>query len=409
MCNSTKNPAVQITEIMSRLYQHGLTTSTGGNISMRDEAGNIWITPGATDKGRMHPEEIVCMDDNGVVKQGGRPSIETHFHCGIYRACPHIGGIIHAHCISMISFSCMREFPFTDLIDLPNVRDVKAGRASCYPPGSELLTEEVVAEFKRGCNTVLIDNHGVVVGSDTLEHALKTLEELELCAAVQLNAMTLADKSSITRYVGERKPVMAMSGEGEVPEGTALMLCDFLNRGYQKGLFTSSFGRISVRTEDGGMIINTPQIDRCIPDVKEFIRAGAETALDEEADFHRRLYATNPDAACVVTAVPITAMTLSVLNEEYDLFLDVESLLGLCRVNKCGSDPSKEELRGVTCHLVRNRFAATCGTSVFQAFDKMEIMENGVKYRLNAKRIGLEFAPMEDKCRCLMMPGTTAL
>ena len=41
----TLSPAEQIASVMRRVYDRGLTTATGGNISILDENGNIWITP----------------------------------------------------------------------------------------------------------------------------------------------------------------------------------------------------------------------------------------------------------------------------------------------------------------------------------------------------------------------------
>ena len=36
---------------MQRIYDKGLTTMSGGNLSIRDTQGNIWITPAGIDKG----------------------------------------------------------------------------------------------------------------------------------------------------------------------------------------------------------------------------------------------------------------------------------------------------------------------------------------------------------------------
>ncbi len=47
-----QHPRDQITEIIKRIYNAKLTTTSGGNISIKDEEGNIWVTPSAIDKGR---------------------------------------------------------------------------------------------------------------------------------------------------------------------------------------------------------------------------------------------------------------------------------------------------------------------------------------------------------------------
>jgi ribulose-5-phosphate 4-epimerase/fuculose-1-phosphate aldolase len=47
------HPRDQITLIIARIYKRGLTTTSGGNISVIDENGDIWITPSAIDKGTL--------------------------------------------------------------------------------------------------------------------------------------------------------------------------------------------------------------------------------------------------------------------------------------------------------------------------------------------------------------------
>jgi L-fuculose-phosphate aldolase len=48
-------PREQITEIIGRIYRRGLTTTSGGNISIRDDEGNVWITPTGVDGGSQEP------------------------------------------------------------------------------------------------------------------------------------------------------------------------------------------------------------------------------------------------------------------------------------------------------------------------------------------------------------------
>ena len=43
----------EVALFMRRLYRQGLTTTSGGNISLRISQEIILITPSATDKGRM--------------------------------------------------------------------------------------------------------------------------------------------------------------------------------------------------------------------------------------------------------------------------------------------------------------------------------------------------------------------
>ena len=48
------HPRNQITNIIDRIYKRGMTTTSGGNISVIDNNGDIWVTPSAVDKGSLN-------------------------------------------------------------------------------------------------------------------------------------------------------------------------------------------------------------------------------------------------------------------------------------------------------------------------------------------------------------------
>ena len=60
------HPADQIVMFMQRIYDKRLTTISGGNLSIRDSEGNIWITPAGIDKGTLSRKDILCVRPDGV-------------------------------------------------------------------------------------------------------------------------------------------------------------------------------------------------------------------------------------------------------------------------------------------------------------------------------------------------------
>ena len=48
------HPADQLVLIIGRIYRSGLTTTSGGNLSIMDDNGDMWITPAGIDKGSVH-------------------------------------------------------------------------------------------------------------------------------------------------------------------------------------------------------------------------------------------------------------------------------------------------------------------------------------------------------------------
>ena len=55
------HPADQLVMMMDRIYSYGMTTTSGGNLSIRDENGDVWITPGSIDKGNLTRKDMVCL------------------------------------------------------------------------------------------------------------------------------------------------------------------------------------------------------------------------------------------------------------------------------------------------------------------------------------------------------------
>ncbi|MCX7656103.1 MAG: class II aldolase/adducin family protein [Treponemataceae bacterium] len=73
------HPADQIVMIMERVYQYGMTTTSGGNLSIKDENGDIWISPAGVDKGSLRRDDVVCVRRDGTVVGHHRPSSEFPF------------------------------------------------------------------------------------------------------------------------------------------------------------------------------------------------------------------------------------------------------------------------------------------------------------------------------------------
>ena len=79
------HPADQLVMFMQRIYDKGLTTMSGGNLSIRDTEGNIWITPAGIDKGTLTRRDIICVRPDGTCEGPHKPSSELTFHQSVYR------------------------------------------------------------------------------------------------------------------------------------------------------------------------------------------------------------------------------------------------------------------------------------------------------------------------------------
>ena len=68
------HPADQLVMLMERIYRYGMTTTSGGNLSILDENGDIWITPGSVDKGSLSRKDIIQVKPDGTVIGIHKPS-----------------------------------------------------------------------------------------------------------------------------------------------------------------------------------------------------------------------------------------------------------------------------------------------------------------------------------------------
>jgi len=249
------HPKDQIVMIMKRICGYGMTTTSGGNLSILDEDGNLWISPGGVDKGSLRREDIVCVKPDGAIEGTHNPSIELPFHQSIYAARPDVRAVLHAHPPALVTFSLVRKIPDTAI--LPNARHIcgKVGYAPYACPGSTELGENIAAVFHEGYNTVLLENHGIVVCGKHLFEAFMRFETLDFCARLIIKANRLGTAKSLSEeqlsmskgdrhLLREKVPSLHSSNELEMRK----KLVEMIHRGYNQKLCTSTEGTFSVWT-----------------------------------------------------------------------------------------------------------------------------------------------------------------
>ena len=209
------HPRDQIAMIMGRIYKRGLTTTSGGNISVMDANGDMWISPSAVDKGSLQPLDIVCVKHDGAVVGRHKPSSEFPFHKAIYEIRPDIKAIIHAHPPALVSFSIVRTVPNTNILSQARHVCGPVGYAEYELPGSEALGAKIADEFTKGYNSVIMENHGTVVGGSDLSDTFQRFETLELCARTELYGKLVGVPSYLT---DEEITAFDEQLPGELPE-----------------------------------------------------------------------------------------------------------------------------------------------------------------------------------------------
>ncbi len=88
-----------------------------------------------------------------------------------------------------LAFAAKR--PTLDCSTKPIRSAAKLGFAPYACPGSEQLGANIAATFSAGCDSVILENHGVVVGGDSLPHAFERFEAFEFAGKTLVKAQQL--------------------------------------------------------------------------------------------------------------------------------------------------------------------------------------------------------------------------
>jgi L-fuculose-phosphate aldolase len=192
-----KTERKEVARFMRRLYKHGLTTTSGGNISLKISDDLIAITPSSTDKGSMSWKDVGLMSMKGVnLSPDLKPSIETEMHLSIYRN-RDVNAIVHAHPVFATAFTAMK-----------NRINIRLTAEACAILGQPLLVPyalmgtkklaETVADYIVKSDILLLENHGILTVGNTLLQAFDKIEVLENAARMTLIVDFAGKKKSLS-------------------------------------------------------------------------------------------------------------------------------------------------------------------------------------------------------------------
>jgi L-fuculose-phosphate aldolase len=189
----------EVAMFMRRLYRQGLTTTSGGNISLKISDDIILITPSATDKGRMRWKEVGIMNMKGEnLIPALKPSIENEMHLSIYRKNKDVKAVVHAHPVFASAYTATKFRINTNL--------TAEARAICgdplFVPYALMGTKELAsltAESTAKSDVLLLENHGVLTIGQGLLEAFDKLEVLENAAKITLIVEITKMKSPLTK------------------------------------------------------------------------------------------------------------------------------------------------------------------------------------------------------------------
>lgn len=187
----------EVAYFMRRLYRQKLTTTSGGNLSLRVDDNIVAMTPSALDKGRMHAGQIslLTLDGENLTPEL-KVTSEARMHLRILQVRPDINAIVHAHPVTASAFSTSSTPIRCDLLSECYVILSQVQMAPYGLTASDDLAEKV-AEVARRTDCLLMRNHGVVTLGKTMLQAFDRLEVIETAAETTLIARQLDNVEGI--------------------------------------------------------------------------------------------------------------------------------------------------------------------------------------------------------------------
>ena len=403
------HPADQLVMFMQRIYDKGLTTTSGGNLSIMDSDGNIWITPASVDKGTLTRKDIICVHPDGSIDGPHKPSSELPFHASVYKMRPDLKAVLHAHPPALVAFSIVRKVPNLDMI--PSLRRIcQDVRIATYGvPGSDDLGDKIGEVFASGSDIAILENHGVCIGAQDMFTAFQRFETLNYAAELDILASKLGEAQPLT----EKQQRQAVTNDHTklddfIPRvrtseelSARRDMITLIRRSYRMGLFTATHGTYSVRLKDDSFLITPFGMDRAYLEEDDLVRVKGDMkelgkTPSRAVHMHSLIYQNNPEIRAILQAHPLHAMAFAVTDATFDPRTIPESYILLRDIKKLPYQELYENQEAVSkmfgpahpAMLIEDNCAIVTGSNLLQAFDRLEVLESTAHSIINSLHLG---------------------
>lgn len=178
----------EVAKTMNKLFERGLTTVSGGNISLRLTDELFCITPSALDKSSLTAEKIAIVGFDGTnYTPSLKLSIESEIHRLVLINRKDINAVVHSHPIYASSFSTIEGenhilskltaeayYFMGDIVNVPY-----------HLMGTKDLAAEV-AKYSKDFDVMLMQNHGAIVLAKDLLGGFDKMDLLERSAQMSV-------------------------------------------------------------------------------------------------------------------------------------------------------------------------------------------------------------------------------
>lgn len=187
-----------ICEYGVELLQQGLTTGTGGNLSIRVGDEYIAISPSGIPYDDIAVWDVPVVDFDGSVVTGDcDPSTELPMHLAVYEQRDDVEGVVHTHSPYATTFAALGEpIPASHYLVAFAGTEVPIARYETHatPELGTAATEALGDDYK----ATLLKHHGVLTTADSIASAFDIALMVEYCARIHHLASTVGDPDTLS-------------------------------------------------------------------------------------------------------------------------------------------------------------------------------------------------------------------
>jgi L-fuculose-phosphate aldolase len=234
-------------------------------------------------------------------------------------------------------------------------------------------------------------------------------ETLDFCARLEIGARRMGtprcltpEKLALTAPRRQQAVASFVPGETSSLERAARReMCELVHRAYDQQLVSSTQGTFSQRLAGNDFVITPFGLDRKYLEPSDLVRvengrAEAGKTPSRSVNLHRRIYELQPAVDAVIIAHPPSAMVFAVTDSVFDSRTIPESYILLRDVPRLpfGTNLIDVERAASTLSvrnpvvILENDSLMLAGTTLLNAFDRLEVAEYSAKAIIAARELG---------------------
>lgn len=405
---------------IQRIYDKGLTTMSGGNLSIRDrENQGIWSTPKGIDKSSLTQKDMMFEDAQEEIHGKNTATSEYVVHKAVLSVNPDRDAVLHSHPSSILGFSAIRKIPesrlYRDAYALFGDRIILAPYAN---PGTEQLAAETAKALCPPNNVAVLENHGLFISAGNQSDAFNILETVDRAAQIQFNAtklrlpVTTLTEQDIEKIKNEKFNKLIENDQFEHDKEVlknSETLVAIMKRLYNRGISTVKSGSCSVRLSDNRILMSPSNTD--ISDLtpeKIVILQNNKIERNKQVDamyyLHSEIYKANSDIHAVINASPMYLMTYAVTSAAFNTKVIPECYKIVREVNKSEFAYGIEDYKRIAGEftdkcptmIIKNDCFIVTGETILNAYDRIEVAEATSKGLIDTAEIG-EAVTIDEK------------